>query len=188
MKAFILILATLTATLTFQACKGPAGDVGPAGSAGPQGSVGTAGTTGPQGVSGIPGIISSGWSATVGTKDWTQEVTDKTYFHLFFKPAALTQTILDRGLIMVYARDAGDPTTVYPLPSMSDVGVEAFIPFMDKNVGYLNIYTDYTTKIVPPSGISQYRWVFVPPLPGGRLPAINWKDYGEVKKALNLTD
>lgn len=170
------------------ACKGPQGDVGPAG---PQGVVGAAGATGPQGtsgMSGITGMVTSPWSATVGPKTWTQDPTDKTYFYLGFKLSSITQAVIDRGLVMVYARFADDPTTAYPLPNVFDDGVESFVPYMDGKDGWLQISQDYIKGTTPDNSISQYRWVIIPPQPGGRMPAIDWKNYNEVKKALNLTD
>jgi hypothetical protein len=176
MKTFAFLFITLTAVLIFQACKGPTGDVGPAG---PQGVSGVAGAT---------GIITSAWSGTVGPENWFQDANDKTYFSAGFKPPGLTQTIIDRGLIMVYTRLADDPTAVFPLPSVSDVGIASFYPYIEKNEGYLALYTAYKTKTTAPSDILQYRWVFIPPQPGGRLAAVDWKNYGEVKKVLNLAD
>ncbi|GAB3703474.1 hypothetical protein GCM10027592_33540 [Spirosoma flavus] len=191
MNRLLTLLSGVTLLVFFYACKGPQGDVGPTGAQGPAGPAGATGATGPQGasgVSGITGMVASTWSTTITAKNWIQDTDDKTYFYFYFKPTGLTQAIVDRGLIMVYVRDPGTPSTVFPLPSVTDIGIEGFVPLMDKNEGYLQIYTDYTTDTTPPSYGSQYRWVFIPAQPGGRLPAINWKNYAEVKKALNLTD
>lgn len=191
MNRLLTSLLGLALLVFFYACKGPQGDVGPAGSQGATGATGTTGATGPQGasgVSGVTGMVASPWSATITGKSWTQDPDDKTYFYLFFKPTGLTQAVIDRGLIMVYARYTADPTTIYPLPSITDVGIEGFIPFTDKNEGFIQMYSDFVTKTTPSADPSQYRWVFIPPQPGGRLPAIDWANYAEVKKALNLTD
>ena len=139
-------------------------------------------------MSGVSGIVTSAWSATVTSRNWFQNATDKTYFSASFSPATLTPDIINRGLMMVYVRDPADPNFVFALPSTSDVGVEGFYGAIEGTKTFLVLYIDYLTKTTPPSYNSQYRWVFIPPQPGGRLATIDWKNYAEVKKALNLTD
>lgn len=176
------------------ACKGPEGDVGPTG---PTGATGQTGATGPQGASGVSGasIIASPWSQTATQANWFVDADDKTFFSIgiVYQPTAtLTQAVfqrvLDQGLILVYARFTNDPGAVYLLPLNVEGEYQLYaVPNNDSNKINIDLYLDFVkvpTKINP----MQFRYVMVPPAAGGRLATLDWKNYAEVKKALNLTD
>jgi hypothetical protein len=194
MNRLLTSLLGLALLVSIYACKGPQGDVGPTG---PQGVSGAAGATGPQGVSGVSGvsIFTSPWSPTATQANWFVDSNDKTLFRvsILYQPTAtLTQAvfqrILDQGLILVYGRFTDDPGAVYLLPLNSEDEYQLYaIPNNDNNKINIDLIWDFV-KVPTKISSMQFRYVMVPPATGGRLAAIDWKNYNEVKKALNLTD
>jgi hypothetical protein len=194
MNRLLTLLLGLALLVSIYACKGPQGDVGPAG---PQGVSGAAGATGPQGVSGVSGvsIFTSPWSPTATQANWFVDPADKTFFSLgitYNPTATLTQAvyqrILDQGLVLIYMRFTNDPGAVFLLPLYQEDTSNLYaVPNNDNNKITIDLFLDFVNV---PTKISsmQFRYVMVPPAPGGRLAAIDWKNYNEVKKALNLTD
>lgn len=195
MNRLLASLLGLTLLIVIYACKGPQGEVGPAG---PQGATGAAGATGPQGASGVAGagIIASPWSPTATQANWgLADPADKTFFSLgiVYQPTAtLTQAtfqrILDQGLVLIYGRFINDPGAVYLLPMYEENFSHLYaVPNNDNNKIGVDLFYDF---VEPPTRIPsmQFRFVMVPPAPGGRLASIDWKNYAEVKKYLNLTD
>lgn len=186
------------------ACKGPAGDTGPAGAAGPQGAqgaagaagaagaVGPAGPAGKDGASGSSNATTSPW-LTLTADDWNVYTSDSTYINVYVPEKLITQAVLEKGLVVAYIRFGTDTGYAEPLPYVIETGKISFAPGFDaKEGGFMEFYIDlYRRRAVPPSGLS-FRYVIVPDLkvvnPGGRQKAINWKDYNEVKRELNLKD
>jgi len=192
MNRLLTSLLGLALLVFIYACKGPQGDVGPAG------AQGTTGATGPQGVSGVAGagIIASPWSQTVTQTNWSlPDPADKTFFSLgiVYSPGGMLtqatfQRILDQGLVLMYVRFTNDPGAVYLLPLHEEDTYQLYVvPNNDNNKIGFDLFWDF---VVAPTRISntQFRYVMVPPMPGGRLAAIDWTNYAEVKKVLNLTD
>lgn len=186
MKTLILLFFTFITALTFQACKGPAGDVGPAGQPGATGAVGATGTQGPAGAS--SSVQTTAWMS-VKSAQWQQGPTQKTHFSVNLSVPAITQAVLDKGLVIGYFRPAPVANAVFALPyTAPGYGVLNFTPFVSGGKGGAEIAVDNETITTAPAGELLFRIVVVPPAAGGRLPAINWKNYEEVKRVLNLTD
>jgi Collagen triple helix repeat (20 copies) len=138
----------ISGALFFAACKGDTGAVGPQGiqgPAGPQGSQGIIGPTGPvgaqgpqgiqgpQGPQGVTNVIYSSWiptPTTFGGTGWADSSlsTIGIVSRANIAAPAITQTILNQGLTLVYhtfsATVAGLATTanVQPLPFTTNVG------------------------------------------------------------------
>jgi len=200
-----MIFAVLTSWL---ACKGPQGEVGPQGAAGPtgvtgaqgspgvpgnpgsSGATGSAGATGAQGLQGVPGavnVLASAW-VTAKAVDWRSD-NDPQYFYLGFDEKNVTQSLLDKGLVMAYYRDPNQKTVVLSLPSVTDrLSIGYFLQFVN-NKGTVNFdLTYFKPRTIPIDFDLEFRWVIVPSSQGGRLKAIDWKNYEEVRRELNLVD
>lgn len=185
------------------ACKGPAGDTGPAGAAGAQGAqgaAGAAGTAGPAGPAGPAGKDGASASSNIATSAWltvpanqweTDE--DSTFFSVFLTEKAITQAVLDKGAVMAYVKGANDKDYIIPLPYSAGAFQISYVPIFDATQGGIMEF-DFAPFLegVAPSDIGSlaFRYIIIKDiaLVGGRQKAINWKDYTEVKRELNLRD
>jgi hypothetical protein len=160
-------------------CKGPAGDVGPKGDTGSQGVKGDTGSA---------NITTTPW-VDIKQGNWFQDKDEKTYFSVAVKDNAINQNVLDKGSVMAYFRYLTNTAYIFPLPYVNKGGTLGFVPLIEKSVGYINFYLDFysDTSI---TFDSQVRWVIIPDLTvrTGRLANVDWKNYEEVKIALNLKD
>lgn len=163
----------LIALLFVTACEGPEGPAGPAGPQGTSGAVGATGPTGPQGVPGTANVIYSPWVAVSFAGSGTSYVSNIT-------APQLTQTVLDRADIRVYWSESG---RVLSLPYAEVVGGTTYTVHQRLYVGRIELKASYALSS------QQMRYVIIPGgAATGRLATINWKDYNEVKVALNLPD
>lgn len=185
--------ALITAVVLFFAACSKDGDQGAAGPAGPSGPAGIPGAAGPKGDSGEAG------SANVIYSAWKD---------VSFAPA---DTILNQnGTIntILYGATLDAPKLTAPLLANASINVyinlgtaaTSFVqslPYVDE-YGYLIRFVAYTGSIdlIANAPIStttdkryQYRYVIVPGGVAARTSAgIDWKDYSQVKKYLNLKD
>jgi hypothetical protein len=160
--------------------QGPAGATGAQGPSGPQGATGPTGATGATGATGSPGA--DGKDGTVNIESYlliNKNVT-LTGFTTFAIPA-LTQSIVDGGVILVYFRTTGSTSGYFALP-YSEAG--RTITLSDFGVGYVNIKANFSQN-----GLD-FKVVLIP---GGALttlqianPGINLKNYNEVAAALHI--
>lgn len=182
------------------ACKGPAGETGPAGATGAQGAAGPAGATGPAGPAGKDGKDGAGTASNITTSAWitakpadwdTNE--DSTFFSIFAIEKAVTQAVLDKGAVLAYVKGATDKDYIIPLPYSAGAFQLSYVPIFDATEGGLMEF-DFSPFIegLDPADIGDlaFRYVIIKDLSliGGRAKAINWKDYEEVKRELNLKD
>lgn len=194
---------TLVLAIFASACKGPAGDTGPAGATGAQGAqgaAGAAGATGPAGPAGPAGkdgasassnITTSAW-VTVGANDW-DTTADSTFFSVFLIEKAITQAVLDKGAVLAYVKGATATDYILPLPYSAGAFQISYVPIFDATDGGLMEFdfTPFLEGVAPGDlGSLAFRYVIIKDLNliGGRAKAINWKDYNEVKRELNLKD
>lgn len=196
------------------ACKGPAGDTGPAGATGaqgPQGAAGAAGAVGAVGPAGKDGkdgtsgsssnITTSAWIG-VAPADWdyypissTNPALDSTYFEVGIPDKNITQNVLDKGAVFVYINQSDTGySAISPLPltiTGNNPSVINYLPYFETPAGgFLIINFKSTKNRKRPAGTIAFRWVIIKDLTvsNGRLKAINWKDYNEVKRELGLKD
>jgi len=168
--AFLLIAAACSKT-------GPTGATGPAGPAGPTGATGATGAAGPAGTA---NVIYSDWTTLNFAVD-TQHVgavIDTVGSHYSWTVAKLTADILNKGEIKVYINLG---TTAAP-----DV---VPIPYFDGQIilnDEFSLNTIFMYSNVYVSGIP-FRYILIPGGTGARS-AIDWNNYAEVKKYLNLKD
>jgi len=168
--AFLLIAAACSKT-------GPTGATGPAGPAGPTGATGATGAAGPAGTA---NVIYSDWTAFTFIADTVHNgtVIDTVGSHYSWTAAKLTADILNKGEIKVYINFG---TTAAP-----DV---APIPYFDTQyiindeflLSTIYIYSNAVLTGLP------FRYILIPGGTGARS-AIDWNNYAEVKKYLNLKD
>lgn len=178
--AFVAILA---------ACEGPQGEVGPAGPQGPQG------VPGAKGDPGTVNIYTSKW-ITVKGPDWYTYDEEKKYYNIAFKEPLITQSALDKGLFMCYFRYSDDKTAIYPLPTylISSGATVGFYPLIDPQLGSAMVFETQFQEATDLKSFTDFsvdfRYVIIPDatLKSGRMKDIDWKNYEEVKKALNLQD
>ncbi|GAB4026163.1 hypothetical protein [Spirosoma gilvum] len=170
--------------ICFITCKGPQGDVGPQGVAGPTGQTGLQGPQGPQGVA---NLITSAWTMVKAT-DWKSD-NDPQYFYIKLEDKNITQAVVDKGVVMAYYRNPAHPAVVLSMPSVTDKLSVGYFFLVDQGKGYMNFdLSFFIPRKVPIDFDTEFRWVIIPPNPGGRLAAVDWQDYEAVKRALNLID
>jgi hypothetical protein len=147
-KITLSVLLLVVTALIFSACKGDSGPVGPQGIQGPAGSqglqgvigpqgpvgaTGPQGPVGPQGPQGVTNVIYSSWiptPTTFGATGWLDSSlsTIGTVSRANIAAPAITQTIINQGLTLVYhtfsATAAGLATTAnaQSLPFTTNVG------------------------------------------------------------------
>jgi Collagen triple helix repeat (20 copies) len=193
---------TLVLAIFASACKGPAGDTGPAGPAGAQGAqgaAGAAGATGPAGPAGPAGKDGASASSNITTSAWittpkaSWALVDSSYFANYLPTTAITQSVLDKGAVLVYFKDATASGYIIPLPYLANAFQISFVPtFTAQFGGEIEIDFEPYANISPSSFTNDlaFRYVIIKDLNliGGRQKAINWKDYNEVKRELGLKD
>lgn len=184
-KKLFLNLLLFASLLSIHSCKAPAGDVGPQGATG---AVGDKGDKGPTGDKGTFSGFASEWS-DIANSQW--KLTGLKAVHTR-TDARLTQAIVDQGLIVAfYKRNLSfffDTNAVYPIPDE----VNEYLFTFKANVGSLEYEINYKKpEFINPEFYEwqiAVRYVVVPAAKSGRLANVNWRDYNEVKKALNLKD
>lgn len=179
---------SLALVLFVAACAGPQGDQGPVGPQGPAGPKGDPGTTGGT------AFYSTNWVSVSKQSFITNYNKTERYSTIGLQGGAiqtyLTQKTMDGGMVFLYNRTAANKAFVNAVPwdtyfndahvtysfAMEPGLISAFISF-SKDVDVNQFFVD-----------EEFRAVIVPPATGARLGHVNWKDYNEVKKVLNLKD
>ncbi|HTE11918.1 MAG TPA: hypothetical protein VK645_13130 [Chitinophagaceae bacterium] len=170
---FVLVIASCSKT----------GDTGPAGATGPAGPVGTTGAAGPKGDTGVANVIYSAWLDVT----YTQDATSMTWSAVIPAPK-LDANMLSKGEMRVYINfGLANAPIVAPLPDFDGVDI-LNVGFELQKIDLISTY-NYSTGTDVPSGQKyyQYRYILIP---GGKAArsAINWNNYAEVKRYLNLKD
>jgi len=183
MKTTLLSFSLLLLTITFS-CTGPAGEPGPAGATG---ATGAAGPAGPAGPAGSANVLTSAWR-TVKATDWVISTTTPQQVRFAFTDNSLTQTVLDRGIVMAFTRTPGQTGVAEPMPFVYTNGSsESFVV----RVGTITfLYNANKTLTQADLFATEYRWVIIPTatLSGGRLAGVDWTNYEAVRDYLHLTD
>ena len=178
--AFVAVSALLTSCSK----EGPTGPAGAQGTAGPSGAQGP---TGPKGDAGTANVIYS---------EWKDVSFDENGLGILQAPG-LSNEILNSGAVKVYwnlfTKDdpfiVSLPCSVIPsiLFDVDDKAPDIVInPYLSKDT--IALISNY--NVSSEQGISQFRYILIP----GGTPAarkasgINWNNYAEVKKYLNLKD
>lgn len=190
--AFISLSSILFISCTKTGPAGPAGATGATGStgpAGPTGPQGPAGPTGPQGPQGPQGPIGT---ANVIFSNWTNGSTwaidgasGLNYFDI--NTAALTQTILSRGTILVYWAVLGDTVThVRQLPFAETIGGTVYFHNPKYSVGKIRIETSNLLMATS----NRYRYIIIPGGIFGRnydYSDIDFSNYNKTMRRLGIS-
>ena len=185
---FVMVFLLMAAA----SCK--KGDTGPAGPAGPAGPTGAAGAAGPKGDTGTANVIYSAWLDAKYLPDTftntTTHLLDTAGFYMDAKNITkLTATILNTGEIKVYvnASTAATPV-VWPVPYWDPYTQWSIVPQFALQEIFLYADVDFSTGLNN-AGVKIFQWRYIL-IPGGKAArsAIDWNNYAEVKKYLNLKD
>ena len=184
----IAAMAFVAVSVLFTSCskEGPVGATGPAGTAGP------AGSQGPKGDNGTANVIYSEWLDVAFDADTVLNgaLIDTIGFITTIDVPKLDNTILTSGEIRAYVNlSSADEPVIAPLPYFSIFDGVSVEP-----VYYLNsieLYSNLDAGTITIQGVKlrQYRYILIP---GGvaarKASGIDWNDYNQVKKYLNLKD
>jgi hypothetical protein len=146
------------------------------------------GDDGAQGPPGTANVIYSNWlDVTFSPERDTNG--DITGYSATINSPKLVDSILNKGDIKVYV-NVGSPTmpSVFSLPITNDLGF-ALIPYFQ--VGKINLISDVDASTEVGTGgqkFFQYRYILIPGGAPARMPTIDWNNYQEVKRYLNLKD
>lgn len=163
---------------------GPQGVAGATGAAGPAGATGATGATGADGAAGATGATgatgAAGASTNIGSYLFTNQSVYLAGSTRFLVPA-ITQTIVDQGLILVYFRNAGVSTSWFALPyseGSNTLNLQAY------GVGYVDLKASFTA-----TGLD----IRVVVVPGTALtplmlhnPGLNLNNYSQVAAAIGV--
>ena len=185
MKKQLILSSVLFLILSVTACKkGEQGDIGPAGIAGANGAKGA---TGDKGIADSKGMLSSDWVTIKGT-DWRAATAVNTYF-ASYTSSLLTADIINKGMLYVFMKSEGEGfTDALPFANAS-TGRRFFVLVAMSNG---NPVIQFYQSVTPPSSTFSttanysFRFVIVPA--GARRSSVDWTNYSEVKKHLNLND
>jgi hypothetical protein len=170
------------------ACEAPVGDVGPQGVAG---AVGAKGDKGDAGEKGIFNAIVSPWTSAL---NWFSSSNGVTHVHNFAEPK-VTQQVIDKGLILGFYRPLGEDESgiVLPIPDETANYSLGIAGFLLGGQGTISVALNFRNRDVANPNLDDWRkigvrWIIVPPASTGRLKNVDWKNYNEVKQALNIID
>src|SRR5450759_2038184 len=186
MKKAFLSFAIL-AMILFSCTKPEVGPIGPQGTAGTNGTNGAAGTAGTNGTNGAAGTngtngvngnanVYGGNTVTTNSGSWTAS---GSAFLVTITSTAITQAIVDKGLVMVYEQSA---SYWRALPYTSGI-VSKFFYFTLNSVSVVYQNTDGSQTTNP--GNQSYRIVAISSSVAAANPNVNWGNYEEVMKILN---
>jgi len=185
--SFSVACCMLVVTVLFNSCA----KTGPAGSTGATGATGAAGSAGPAGVPGAPGtanVIYSEWLDVKYVYDTVHTGTkiDTVGTHADIPAAKMTLDILTKGEIKVYwNRGTVAAPAVFPLPYFD--GGDILNPYFTLQRIRILATDDFGTFTSTSGKTFQYRYILIPGAVTGRS-IVNWNNYVDVKKYLNLQD
>lgn len=116
-----------------------------------EGPQGPAGTNGTNGTNGNANVMYSDWFNS-GT--WTSG-SGVQYFNK--AEAAITQTVIDQGVVLAFAKLTADATNVRPLPA--NTGTSTYWNFYLTAVGNIRFETNF---VGTPSTTNQFRYIIIP--------------------------
>ena len=143
MKKLTKILCALLVVLTMSCAKD--------GATGPQGPAGTNGINGNANVLYSDWFTIASWSGSSGAYTFNKS------------ESQVTQTIIDQGVVLAFAKLAGDGTNIRPFPA-NTAGSAIFWNYI-LTVGNIQ----FTTNVSSPSTTNQFRYVIIPSTTSLRL-------------------
>jgi hypothetical protein len=179
MKRQFTIAILLLSLVFVQACKGPEGPQGPAGTSTP----GADGAPGAPGPAGSANVFHSSWTKAGSWGKILYNSIDR--FYIDVPAPRITQDILDKGVVLVYAKV--NDSNVRPLPlTIKSKFTEEFIDF-SLSVTSLRIWSTPIEANVEPSTTYEFRYVVIP---GGQAVRMNYEKltYEEAVALYNIKD
>lgn len=159
-----------------QACKGPQGEKGDPG-VGTQGEQGETGATGPAGTA---NVFYSAWAAAGNWTSINFNSVQRSYIDI--PVARITQDVLDKGVVLVYAKlNLGD-NQVRSLPVTIKSGFTEELLDFSLSLNTLRIWSTPFDGNAQPSATYQFRYVVIP---GGQAIRMNY-DSLTYEKAVTL--
>ncbi len=193
-SVLLLSIVLFIASCAKDGATGPAGPAGPQGSQGIPGPAGANGTTGATGATGTANVMYSPW---LNVK---YQGSDTTGWFAGIDAPKLVDSIINQGDIKVYfnaGSDSADNQLVFTLP-ITDILVTGAIinPYFQSQIINLVSTADASSDSLNGYHYFQYRYILIPgsvktgkPVTsGGTNTSIDWNDYKQVKKYLNLKD
>lgn len=145
---------------------GATGPVGPAGPQGEQGEVGADGADGDQGEQGDSGTANVIYSPWIDSEFDLNIISTSASFSIF--TIALTEDIIEEGVILVYGRTFPAPITedtdVYALPMVLGAARQQSYYYRAEEVGEL-VISVAANEEGDPAGVpffGEYRYIFIP--------------------------
>lgn len=169
-----LSIVLLTATMVLGGCKKEVVE-------GPPGPAGPAGTNGTNGKDGNANVV----SGTVTVSNWTY---DEPVYYADIHSASITQSVLNTGAVLVYAKLADNvwtqlPLTVYLSPDYSST-LEVITTLNTVEITWTD--SDLSQPGVPPS--LDFKIVVIASTGTLLSSHVDVSNYQDVKEALNLKD
>lgn len=188
-NAYFISVLCFFIVISFAACKkGDQGPIGPQGPTGAQGlagnngatgatgATGAQGTQGPAGATGATGATGAAGTANVYYSDWFQptawsESTIAGIKHFTFSVSAprITQEILDKGLVLVYANLNGYNSIIWPTNQVSNLPIiltiTTYIDTWVANISLNTVKIDMNCNLNAYPSIStshRFRYVIIP--------------------------
>lgn len=174
-------------------CEGPQGEPGPTGAAGTPGATGT---QGPKGDPGTTNIISTGWIKASKDVYSSYYKSENGVFYTGFGITGnsvidkISQKTLDEGIVLAYNRLV-DGSDIYLVPFDYYDGSNHVTYSFNIEPKSANFFIYFSKAIADPKTYfvdEEYRIIVIPPASGGRLKGVDWKNYKEVVKALNIPE
>jgi hypothetical protein len=195
------MLLMAVAIIFMDACKGEKGDVGPSGTAGVAGVAGPQGNVGVAGPQGTANVIYGTWQDMNNVNFWYR-LSSLANAGIAYSgrgwgcdiPAPITQDILDKGQVFVYAKFAPSfaDTRVYLLPNTFWGNWYTQVNILPNKIYIQTIYDQaqtVPTTYSPSSFLCIFRYIIIPGgVAGGRKANVDYSDYEAVKKAYNIPD
>ncbi|WP_200837029.1 hypothetical protein [Dyadobacter sp. 3J3] len=182
MKKQITLAVLCLGLVMMQACKGPEGPAGPAG-------VGATGPAGAAGAAGAPGTANVFYSSWAAAGPWTGinfNSVQRSYIDI--PVARITQDILDKGVVLVYADLKLGDTQIRQLPVTVKSGFTEELIDFSLALNTLRIWSTPFDGNAQPSATYQFRYVVIP---GGQaIRMMNYENlsYEEAVKLFNIQD
>lgn len=170
------------------------GDPGPQGESGPKGDTGAQGNAGPQGVTGTANVVYTAWfTPSVYVKDTVFNVWGFNYSQ---SVAAITQPILDSGVVLTFAKLLGYNTAIWPTTQVAQLPINltyqsgsvmtdtwsALSTVGKVKIRFVNDH-NYWNSI---SNAHQFRVIVIPG--GVKSARVKQNSYAEICKAYNIPE
>jgi len=194
----ILIKMLFIASVACISCEGPEGPAGPTGPTGATGATGSTGATGTAGSNAT--VIYSAWTNFPASSSSISNTSNTQHPGFYFtnNASSITQSILDQGVILVYAKlpwyegfqTEFSSVVAIPITIEWDPSGYSNLWFYGAKLGQITIYMEQTGTIgfwansagwLADHSNAQYRYVVIPGTVSGRVSYnVDFTDYDAV--------